>query len=160
MISHYHNYFIVPLQGRHQEITMSTCKNFKLVDPESPGPSTSQHPSETNWKLCIICQKDKAEQLTHPSQSKITDAGSGYTSLTEKLVKFSELGLLPWTLQLERLNERCGIKAATVTHNAQYHHTCRFKFTNTMLSREKNRRRRQTVSAKMETNHLHAGDIR
>ena len=44
--------------------------------------------------------------------------GKGYQSLAENLVKFDELGKLPRTLQLDRLNEEQGIEAAMITNKA------------------------------------------
>uniref|UniRef100_UPI00358E1F74 uncharacterized protein n=1 Tax=Myxine glutinosa TaxID=7769 RepID=UPI00358E1F74 len=114
-------------------------KSFQLVGLERPVPSTSTHPTQTNWKLCIICQEDKAESLTCPSQSKRKDSGSGYSSLAANLIRFSELGQLPGTLQLERLNEGYGIEAAMVANNALYHQTCKLKYNNTKLQRAEKR---------------------
>ena len=53
--------------------------------------------------------------------------------------RFSELGQLPGTLQLERLNEGCGIEAAMVTNNALYHQACKLKYNNTKLQRAEKR---------------------
>eukprot|EP00745_Piridium_sociabile_P019364 TRINITY_DN2926_c0_g1_i4.p2 TRINITY_DN2926_c0_g1~~TRINITY_DN2926_c0_g1_i4.p2 ORF type:complete len:268 (+),score=53.47 TRINITY_DN2926_c0_g1_i4:757-1560(+) len=117
-------------------------KSFQVVGLERPVPSTSTstHPTQTNWKLCIICQEDKAESLTCPSQSKRKDSvGSGYSSLAANLITFSELGQLPGTLQLERLNEGYGIEAAMVANNALYHQTCKLKYNNTKLQRAEKR---------------------
>ena len=44
--------------------------------------------------------------------------GSGYSSLADNLIKFNELGQLPGTLKLERLNDRHDIEAAMVVNNA------------------------------------------
>ena len=85
-------------------------------------PATSSHSSQTKWKLCVICQEDKAESLTSPAKSKREDMGSGFSSLADNLTKSHELGLLG-TLKLERLDEGHGIEAAMVADNAQYHHT-------------------------------------
>jgi len=63
----------------------------------------------------------------------------GYQSLAENLVKFDELGKLPRTLQLGRLNERQGIEATLVTIKAKWHKTCRFRYNNQMLQRTKKR---------------------
>ena len=77
-------------------------KTFKLVDSGIPAPSTTiQHPTETDWNLCIICQEPKGEPLTCPAKSKRKDVGSGYRSLAGILAEFNELGEL--NLQLERL---------------------------------------------------------
>ena len=55
------------------------------------------------------------------------------------MIRFSELGQLPGTLQLERLNEGCGIEAAMVANNALYHHACKLKYNNTKLQRAEKR---------------------
>ena len=66
--------------------------------------------------------------------------GSGYNSLAENFIKFNELGQLPGTHKLERLNEDHGIEAAMVANNGQYHHTCRLKYSNTKLQRAEQRK--------------------
>ena len=77
---------------------------FNLVNSELSAPSTSfGHLTTTNWKMCVICQEEKAEPLTYPSKSRRKDVGNGYSSLAENLMEFYELGQLP--IQLERLDE-------------------------------------------------------
>ena len=114
---------------------MSEYKRIKLVDTGYLGLSTTPSQKDVNWQLCVICQDYQNEPLTRPSNSTRKDIGSGYSTLTENLIRFNELGLLPRTLQLDRLNEGCGIAAAMAAHNAQYHKTCRLKFNNTKLNR-------------------------
>ena len=97
-------------------------KTFKLVNSGLPVPTpstSSRHLMVTNWKLCVMCQEEKAELLTCPSKSKRKDVGSGYSSLAEKLMEFNELGQLP--IQLERLDEGQGIEMTMIANNAQYH---------------------------------------
>ena len=55
-------------------------KSFQLVGLERPVTSTLTHTTQTNWKLCIICQEEKSESLTSPSKSKRKDSGSGWRS--------------------------------------------------------------------------------
>ena len=62
---------------------------------------------------------------------------SGYRSLAESLVEFSELGELP--IHLERLDEGGGIETTMVSNDAQYHQSCRLKYNNTMLQRAQKR---------------------
>ena len=52
---------------------------------------------------------------------QVKDSGSENSSFAANVSRFSEVGQLPGTLQLERLNEGCGIEAAMVTNNALYH---------------------------------------
>ena len=114
-------------------------KSFQLVGLERPVPPTSTHTTQTNWKLCILCQEDKSDSLTSPSKSTRKDSGSGYSSFAANLSRFSELGQLPGTLQLERLNEGCGIEAAMLANNALYHQACNLKYNNTKLQRAEKR---------------------
>jgi hypothetical protein len=114
-------------------------KSFGLADVERTSPSTSQHLTTTDWKLCLICQEDKTETLTKPDQSKRKDIGSGYSSLAENLAKFSELGELLGSFHLERLDDGHGIEAAMVAHGAKYHQTCRLQYNNTKLQRAQKR---------------------
>ena len=60
---------------------------------------------------------------------------SGYRSLAESLVEFSELGELP--IHLERLDEGGGIETTMVSNDAQYHQLCRLKYNNTMFKEHK-----------------------
>ena len=116
------------------------AKTFKLVDIESefPSPSTNvQLVTITDWKLCLICQEQKEESLTCPSQSKRKDVGSGYSSLAENLIRFHELGQLP--IHLERLDEGNGIEMAMVANSAKYHQSCRLQYNNTKLQRAQKR---------------------
>ena len=109
-------------------------KNFKLVHLDGQG-SSSSCTAKTDWKLCIICQEDKAEASRCPLRSKRTDKGSGYSSLAEHLIQFNELGQLPSTLPLERLDEGQGIEAAMIVKKAQYHNKCKLKYNITKLPR-------------------------
>ena len=84
-------------------------KIFKLVDATQS--STSQSTTfQTNWNLCVICQYDKNEPFQCPSYSTQLDKLSGYKSLAENLIRFHELGELPRTLQLARLDDGHGVK--------------------------------------------------
>jgi len=114
-------------------------KSFRLADAERLSPSTSQHLTTTDWTLCLICQEEKTETLTKPDQSNRKGTGSGYSSLAENLVKFSELGELTGSFHLERLNDGHGIEAAMVAHGAKYHQTCRLQYNNTKLQRAQKR---------------------
>ena len=55
------------------------------------------------------------------------------------LSRFSAIRQLPGTIQLERLNEGCGIEAAMFTNNALYHQVCKLKYNNTKLQRAEKR---------------------
>ena len=113
------------------------AKKFQLVDTfEQRTPTT---PPETNWKLCLVCQEETTESLLCPVLSKRRDPGSGYTTMAANLVKFDELGKLPRTVQLQRLDEGQGVEATMVAHQAKWHKTCTLQYNNTMLRRAEKR---------------------
>ena len=117
--------------------TAAMAKKFQLVDTfEQRTPTT---PPETNWKLCLVCQEETTESLVCPALSKRRDPGSGYTTMAANLVKFDELGELPRTVQLQRLDEGQGVEATMVAHQAKWHKTCMLKYNNTMLRRAEKR---------------------
>jgi hypothetical protein len=65
----------------------------------------------------------------------------GYQSLANNLTKFDDLGKLPRTLQLDRIDKGQGIEAAMVTNEAKWHKTCRLRYNNQMLQRAQKRER-------------------
>ena len=87
----------------------------------------------------MICQEDEPTLLLDscPLKSKRKDVGSGYSSLVENLIKFNQLGELPFCL--DRLDEGNGIEMTMMTNSAQYHQSCRLKFNNTKLQRAEKR---------------------
>ena len=44
-----------------------------------------------DWKKCVVCQDDKDELLQYPANSKRSDIGSGYKTLSSNLQGFYEL---------------------------------------------------------------------
>ena len=113
-------------------------KQFHLVQPSTDRASVG--PCSTNWKLCVICQEDTAESLVCSANTKCSNIESGYKTLAVNLMQFGELGLLPVTLQLDRLDEGQGVEAALVSHKAVYHKRCMLRFS-TMKSTEEVSRR-------------------
>ena len=113
------------------------AKKFQLVDTfEQRTPTT---PPETNWKLCLVFQEETTASLVCPVLSKCRDPGSGYTTMAANLVKFDELGKLPRTVQLQRLDEGQGVEATMVAHQAKWHKPCMLQYNNTMLRRAEKR---------------------
>ena len=100
-------------------------RKFRLIDTALPTPS--RQPLVTNWKLCVICKEDNEELLTCLKKRK--DVGRGYSSLADNLIKFNQLGELPF--KLERLDDgNYGIEVTMVKNNAQYHQLCQLKYNN------------------------------
>ena len=113
------------------------AKKFQLVDTfEQRTPTT---PPETNWKLCLVCQEETTESLVCPVLSKRRDPGSGYTAMAANMIKFDELGKLPITVQLQRLEEGQGVEATMIAHQAKWYKTCMLQYNNTMLRRAEKR---------------------
>ena len=112
-------------------------KQFHLVHPSTD--RASDGPCSTNWKLCVICQEDTTESLVCSANTKCSNIGSGYKTLAVNLKQFGELGLLPVTLQLDRLDEGQGIEAALVSHKAVYHKRCMLRFSTMKLQKAQKR---------------------
>ena len=119
-------------------------KSFKLVKPrgaeaEAVQSAYVQPPTETDWSLCFICQETTTESLTVPSRSTRQDKGSSYSNLAGHLRRFSELGLLPKSFQLSRLDEGSGVEVSLIGNNARYHKTCSLRYNKTKLDRVEKR---------------------
>ena len=115
------------------------AKRMKLVDQSQ---SLVEKEKVVNWELCLICQEQTSESVQHPSKrkgEKGESALAGYKTLTENLLEFHALGLLPKTINIDILDEGNGIEAALITHNACWHRSCRIKYNNTKLDRARKR---------------------
>jgi len=117
-------------------------KTFKLIEPghtEEPQSASAQPATATDWTLCFIYQETTAESLTDPSQNQREIKGSIYSTFIENLNRFNELGLLPKSFLLDRLDEGSGAEAALSTNNARYHKTCKLRYNKTKLHRAEKR---------------------
>ena len=121
-------------------------KKIKLVDTTAASSSKKSAAAATNWDICVLCQAETSESLTSPACSKRQDVGRAYKALAENLMKFDELGTLPRTLQLDRIDEGQGIEAAMVANEAKWHQTCKLRYNNTMLQRAEKRKNLVEVS--------------
>jgi len=93
-------------------------KSFKLIEPGHTEASQSASAQPATVTLYFICQETTTESLTNPSQNQREDRGSIYSTLIEHLNRFNELGLLPKSFLLDRLDEGSGAEAALNTNNA------------------------------------------
>lgn len=106
------------------------------------GQPSSTHDMSTDWTKCLFCQEDTAEVLRCPLESKRSDQGSGYTTIADLLLGFSEIGCLPPSLNLLRLDEEGnGISALLNQHKAKWHDSCRLKYNRTQLRRAEKKKR-------------------
>lgn len=88
-----------------------------------------------NWSLCIFCQADeKDERLVCPAQSKRTDIGAGYLTLSNDLKSFSEHDALPSHLVLDQSDDD-QFYTEMLKNEASWHKTCRDNFNQTKLKR-------------------------
>ena len=113
-------------------------RSFKILEG-SLSTSSSSISTPTNWNLCIICQAETSENLNCPALSNRKDVGSRYKSIAAHLRRFGELGLLPRTLQLDRLDDGDGIEETLTKHKASWHPSCRARYNTTKLKRAEKR---------------------
>ena len=113
-------------------------KSFKILEGNlSTSPSSVS--TSTYWNLCIICQAETSENVNCPALSNRKDVGSGYKSIAVHLHRFGELGLLPRTLQLDRLDDPDDIDEALATEKASWHPSCRAQYNTTKIKRAEKR---------------------
>ena len=59
----------------------------------------------TDWKLCVLYQKDTKAGLECPDRSSKAPIGCGYKSLAEHLIQFQMHGCMPPDLDIKRLDD-------------------------------------------------------
>ena len=104
------------------------AKNFKLLYAPQGGPSTTATSmNQTDWKLCVLCQMDTTEPLHCPADSKRSTGGSGYQTLADNLLRFSEIDGLPKSLDMSRLDDGEGIESTFQHHRTKWHDSFRLQ---------------------------------
>lgn len=58
----------------------------------------------TNWDLCVLCQEKTGEVLHCPYASN-GKHGTGYKSLADHLISFSQIGHMPTNIELHQLDD-------------------------------------------------------
>lgn len=89
--------------------------------------------SGIDWTLCIICQKDTAEDLRSPTINPL----DVYNAFVKKFQEFKRLDSLPVEMELEEDG------SALMNHQAKWHKRCHQKFNNAKLERAKGKRQRE-----------------
>ena len=93
-----------------------------------------------NWSKCVICQEDREEALQFPlKNSKASNIGAGYQTITENLIGFAKLGKLWLPYSIDKLNEGNGISETLKGHNACWHKHCYLKYDKYKLGRAQKR---------------------
>ncbi len=120
------------------------AKIYKIVDPlQQPGTSGIQCLT-TAWSKCALCQEDTSEMLRTPEDcSSGYDLGAGYKTTAANLIGSNQIGCLPATMKMSRLDEGKGIEATFRQHKAKWHDSCRLKFNRTSTEEKDPHRRRR-----------------
>ena len=98
-------------------------KKCKVVKPDVGSQSS---PDNINWKLCCLCQEEKADHLQCPINAK--GPNCGYEYLATNLLEFQKLNSLPMNVNLDKLDEGSGIAETLQSHSAMYHKSCYLKY--------------------------------
>ena len=115
------------------------AKNFKLIDPQQSSTPETNLLCLTDWNQCVLCQKDATEPLSCPADSKRI-RGSGYQTLADNLLSFSQIGCLPKDLDVLRLDDGEGIQSTFQNHKAKWHDSRDCSTTQTELIRAQKRK--------------------
>lgn len=70
---------------------------------------------------------------------QVKKKGTGYKTISDLIVEFSNAGYLPKTINLSRLDDGGGVEATLVQHKARFHESCRLKYNKTELERARKR---------------------
>jgi len=123
------------------------AKNYQLVDLNKT--TTVVHdkaiPTETDWKICILCQEQTDEGLAYPDGRK--NMRSGYDSLSENMIQFHNLGSVPLNINIARLNDGSGISETMKKNHAGWHKSCWLLFCKMKLQRAEKRAQKRKQEA-------------
>ena len=92
-----------------------------------------------DWKKCILCQTVTKEKLQCPTDSKRTNVGAGYASLSHAIKCFRKLQSLPLDINMS-LCEDENLFETLKKENAKWHKSYRNKFGNMKLRRAEKRK--------------------
>ena len=93
---------------------------------------------EIDWSKCVICNEEKTDLPKCPKNRRNSDALSVYASFLENVRKFQDLDAMPVNISFSK-----DITAEILHHNnACWHNSCRQLFTDTMLARAVNKKRK------------------
>lgn len=94
----------------------------------------------TSFGATQICQNSTEEQLQCSADSKRSNVGAGYISLSENLVKFNEICCLPDSINLTIIGDESGMANTLVKNKAKFNKSSFLKFNSTKLKRAQKRR--------------------
>jgi hypothetical protein len=101
---------VLNFDGMNRFITVfeviALMKRFKLLDGKlAPSVPEKCSAADIQWEMCILCQTDKSKALQCPNNTKRTNRGARYKSLSESLHEFDTEGQLPSWFCLPNINE-------------------------------------------------------
>lgn len=106
---------------------MAMRKKLRLASPEVV-------PRVFDWSKCCLCQQPG--QLICPAEHRDPkQRNAGYKTLSENLIKFKEIGLLPNDVKIEEFDEGEGIQTTFEHHQARWHKQCTLKYNTKNLER-------------------------
>lgn len=112
-------------------------------------PTSTQSSFCFDWTKCIFCQKHLRKIKTScPADSKRSDVGSGYKSLSDVISGFMELGELPLDIKyyVPYWDDGDGMEASFTRHRACWHIKCRQRSLHcTKLERLQNRQPNEEI---------------
>lgn len=114
-------------------------QKYKIADIEVPS-SSKETNNPTDWKLCILCQKETSEPLQCPTKSTRKDVGAGYKYVAENLLKFKELDAIPDGVNIQHLNICTDLASTLQKKSAAWHKSCRNKVSNKKFERAHKRK--------------------
>ena len=101
----------------------------------APKTAKHKHTSTTDWELGVLCQKDNSISTQCRSKSNSETRGIGYKTLTEDLINFKDKCSLPFSIDLNMLDDGSGTASTMAAHQACCHKSCRARITKTKIHR-------------------------
>ena len=129
-------------------------KKVQLFDPfKVKIPESVIQPVDTNWDLCVLCQKSPQKSgnmpLTYPNRHKAS-TGSGYEKLEFWIHEFQKLDALPHDINISRIDDGSGISKTLQKNNAGWHRKCYLSYCSDKLKRAQmkaSKRKNENVGA-------------
>ena len=95
----------------------------------------------SNFSLCILCQKISPEKCIQPSLNKASKTlGNGHTTLARELKEFHKIGALKCPrLQKLLIENNENLETYFKIMEVKWHKTCKLSYSKTRLNREKSK---------------------
>lgn len=142
---------------------MYTCKLIDLGEgPSSQGQSLHES-NVTNWKLCVICQRDTTEKLVHPDNARYRGLKEcGYKLFADNILEFNKINCLSEDISIRRLDNGEGVEATLQSNKAVWHKSCRNRYDNQKLQRAQKRKAKEQTEfepSPIKTRHSGPGSM-